>query len=82
MDCLRRYVSDQKYSSTETNGSFGNEFLVFYVFLTLFYTSLFMSPSREAEQAAQTVYRNKEGKRVTRAELLEERARGDKVKVR
>ena len=41
-----------------------------------------MSSSREAEQAAQTVYRNKEGKRVTRAELLEERVRGRKVKVR
>ena len=42
---------------------------------------LVMSSSKATEQAAQTVYRNKEGKRVTRAELLAERARERKVKV-
>lgn len=40
-----------------------------------------MSSSQAIEQAAQTVYRNKEGKKVTRAELLEERAKERKVKV-
>ena len=42
---------------------------------------LVMSSSKATEQGAQTVYRNKEGKRVTRAELLAERARERKVKV-
>ena len=40
-----------------------------------------MSSTQAIEQAAQTVYRNREGKKVTRAELLAERARERKVKV-
>ena len=40
-----------------------------------------MSDKKALEQALQTVYRNKEGKKVTRGELLEERAREKKVKV-
>lgn len=40
-----------------------------------------MSDSTSAELAARTVYRNKEGKKVTRAELLAERAREKRVKV-
>jgi len=39
-----------------------------------------MSDSTSAELAARTVYRNKEGKKVTRAELLAERAREKRVK--
>ena len=40
-----------------------------------------MSDSTSAELAARTVYRNKEGKKVTRAELLAERVREKRVKV-
>lgn len=40
-----------------------------------------MSESKALELAAQTVYRNKEGKRVSRSELLAERAKEQKVKV-
>ena len=40
-----------------------------------------MSDSIAAELAARTVYRNKEGKKVSRAELLAERAPEEKVKV-
>lgn len=41
-----------------------------------------MSDQKALEIAARTVYRNKEGKKVTRSELLAERAREKKVKVR
>ena len=40
-----------------------------------------MSDSTAAELAARTVYRNKEGKKVSRAELLAERAQEKKVKL-
>ena len=40
-----------------------------------------MSDDRALEIAAQTVYRNKEGKKVTRSELLAERAQDKRVKV-
>ena len=40
-----------------------------------------MSDQKALQQALQTVYRNKEGKKVTRGELLEERAKEKKVKV-
>lgn len=40
-----------------------------------------MSDPKALEIAARTVYRNKEGKKVTRSELLAERAQEKKVKV-
>lgn len=40
-----------------------------------------MSDRRALEIAAQTVYRNKEGKKVSRSELLAEKAKEKKVKV-
>ena len=40
-----------------------------------------MSDSRAAEIAARTVYRNKEGKVVSRSELLAELAQEKRVKV-
>ena len=46
------------------------------------YNQTKMSSSKALEEGAQTVYRNKEGKRVSRSELLAERGKDRRVKAR